>query len=120
MPPKPFYPCRKAGCGALVQGGGYCDNHKQESGWQHTSKLSRHKRGYGTAWVKLRENIMRRDRRLCRFCLAAGRYVVATEVDHITPKAKGGTDESGNLQALCSPCHKSKTAIDRRLSSLQG
>ena len=52
---------------------------------------------------------MLRDSGLCQLCAAAGRVQLAHEVDHITPKAKGGTDEEGNLQALCSPCHQRKT-----------
>lgn len=37
---------------------------------------------------------------------------MATEVDHITPKAKGGTDDADNLQAINAECHKRKTAED--------
>jgi 5-methylcytosine-specific restriction protein A len=36
----------------------------------------------------------------------------ANQVDHIVPKAKGGTDHEGNLEALCRPCHETKTIID--------
>jgi 5-methylcytosine-specific restriction protein A len=36
--------------------------------------------------------------------------VSATQVDHIKAKAVGGTDEDNNLQPLCGPCHKAKTA----------
>lgn len=32
------------------------------------------------------------------------------EVDHIINIAEGGTDDDSNLQALCIPCHKAKTA----------
>ena len=115
MPSKPHMPCRKAGCRALVQGGGYCPDHKQESGWQHTTgQASRHKRGYGSWWDKLRKVILRRDSGLCQPCKAHGRYVVATAVDHIVPKSQGGTNEQSNLQAICTPCHAHKTATERR------
>lgn len=75
--------------------------------WHRTS---RHERGYGTAWDKARQATLKRDRHLCQVCEAAGRVTVATEVDHITPKAEGGTDDMSNLAAICSNCHKAKTA----------
>ena len=31
-------------------------------------------------------------------------------VDHIYPRSRGGTDERGNLQALCSTCNRRKNA----------
>ena len=33
-------------------------------------------------------------------------------MDHITPKAKGGSDDEGNLQSLCKPCHEAKTTAE--------
>lgn len=30
-------------------------------------------------------------------------------VDHVTNKARGGTDEDANLQGLCGTCHTEKT-----------
>jgi 5-methylcytosine-specific restriction endonuclease McrA len=74
------------------------------------SDTSRHDRGYGTAWYKTRARIMRRDKRLCQTCRRAGRATVATEVNHVKPKAQGGTDDEANLEAICSPCHKAETA----------
>ena len=40
-----------------------------------------------------------------------GRLVPATDVDHILPKAAGGTNDEINLQALCHVCHSKKTAV---------
>lgn len=77
------------------------------------STVSRHKRGYGSAWDKLRKIVMERDQRLCQCDECQGgrlRVVAAQEVDHIIPKAKGGTDDLGNLRAVSSDCHKRITA----------
>ena len=38
-----------------------------------------------------------------------GQVIVATEVDHIKPKAQGGGDGWDNLQSLCGSCHSYKT-----------
>lgn len=78
-------------------------------GW---SSLSRHERGYGSAWDKVRKLALKRDRHLCIPCLAGGRPTQATQVDHIKPKAKGGTDDMDNLQSICTECHEAKTAQD--------
>ena len=56
---------------------------------------------------------MDRDQWLCQPCLSRGRPTPATEVDHIKPKAKGGTDASDNLQAICRDCHEAKSSVDR-------
>ena len=40
------------------------------------------------------------------------------QVDHIVPLHKGGSNDVGNLQALCEDCHADKTARERgRVSS---
>lgn len=114
MATRPKIICRHPGCGALIELPGYCQRHQQDAcGWNRTSRASRHARGYGTYWQKLRQTILVRDKYLCQACLAAGRLVQATDVDHILPKAAGGTDEPDNLQALCRACHKQKTAKER-------
>jgi 5-methylcytosine-specific restriction protein A len=56
--------------------------------------------------------ILARDKYLCQPCLAAHRYTLATQVDHIKPKAEGGTDAHDNLQAICALCHDRKTEAD--------
>ena len=67
------------------------------------------KRGYGGSWRRWRLMVLAEEP-LCRECLAAGRVTPATDVDHIVPLADGGTNERGNLQALCHSCHSRKTA----------
>jgi 5-methylcytosine-specific restriction protein A len=79
------------------------------SGWH---KTSRHARGYGSRWVKLRAIIMQRDQYLCQPCLRTGRPTPATAVDHITAKAAGGTDDPSNLECVCDRCHKAKTQAE--------
>lgn len=76
------------------------------------SKQSRHDRGYGAAWVKTRARILIRDMHLCQPCRAKGRPTPATQVDHIKPKAKGGTEDDDNLQAICRNCHDAKTLAE--------
>ena len=85
-------------------------------GWQG-DRGSRHERGYGHEWVKLRLRILRRDGYLCQPCYKTGRPTPATQVDHITPKSQDGTDDWENLQAICDDCHKAKTQDEARQGS---
>lgn len=62
--------------------------------------------------MRIRERVFRRDGWLCRACALLGKTTVATEVDHVLPRHRGGTDDLENLQALCSECHARKTAQD--------
>lgn len=55
---------------------------------------------------------MDRDDWLCQPCQRKGRITPATEVDHITPKSRGGTDDLGQLQAICRECHQAKTETE--------
>lgn len=41
---------------------------------------------------------------------AAKEHPRSARVDHIMPKAHGGTDDPNNLETLCNTCHKAKTA----------
>ena len=106
MPSMPPRPCTKPGCYRLATKDGRCDQHQRKS-WDHTK--SRHERGYGNDWYKLRVFILRRDKNLCQVCLSKGIYTPATQVDHITPKALGGDNSHANLQSICGKCHTVKT-----------
>ena len=63
----------------------------------------------GRPWRRKREAILIRDNYTCKVC---GLTTKDLEVDHITNVAQGGTDDDGNLQAICVPCHKAKTALE--------
>jgi len=91
----------------------------RKSGWPTTS---RHERGYGSSWDRLRIAVLKRDNGLCQCSDCQGgkiRLTIANEVDHIVPKAKGGTDDMSNLQAINSVCHKAKTASEQGLTLKQ-
>lgn len=77
--------------------------------WHRTS---RHARGYGAAWDKLRLQILERDHFLCQRCASAGRVREASHCDHRIPRAKGGKDDADNLQSLCPECHRAKSIED--------
>ena len=47
----------------------------------------------------------------------AGCGAMATEVDHVVPRARGGGHD-GNLQSLCHRCHAAKTAREAAVSRL--
>ena len=57
---------------------------------------------------------MQRDMGVCQPCTKLGQLTVAYAVDHIKPKAEGGTDDLANLQAICRACHAAKTASEAR------
>lgn len=59
-------------------------------------------------WKAIRLQVLRRDKYLCQTCLP-GRYTEATEVDHVIPRAQGGTHELSNLSAICEECHHKKS-----------
>ncbi|WP_416046688.1 HNH endonuclease [Cupriavidus basilensis] len=118
MPARPSSICRQAGCGITIARPGYCVAHARPAGgWgADAERGTRQQRGYGAEWEQLRKRILRRARGLCECaeCRALDRVRVAKEVDHIVPKAQGGTDDDDNLQAINIDCHKAKTLRERK------
>ena len=82
--------------------------------WHHSAGSS-HARGYGWKWQQVRVAVLKRDRYVCQcsVCKSSGRVRVASEVDHIVPKAQGGSDAMDNLQAINAQCHRDKGLQDR-------
>lgn len=55
--------------------------------------------------VLTRKNILRRDGYKCVYC---GRGDLPLTVDHVLPKARGGTDSWENLVCACTVCNNRK------------
>src|SRR5579875_464819 len=53
----------------------------------------------------LREYVLHRDGHRCRYC---GRRGVALNLDHVTPRSRGGATRADNLVACCLKCNKAK------------
>ena len=64
------------------------------------------RKAYGWAWAQRRKQVLLEEKG-CRVCGQP-----ATEVDHIIPRAEGGTEDRANLQALCHEHHHMKTMAE--------
>jgi len=66
----------------------------------------------GSTWQAICARVIDRDGGLCRACAKFGHVTPAQEVDHARPLWAGGSDQLGNLQALCGAHHRAKTAAE--------
>jgi 5-methylcytosine-specific restriction protein A len=102
--------CAKPGCPELVRGAARCPEHTRALRAEiDSTRPCAARRGYDAAWRRLRLAHLRR-RPTCAFCEVDGRTTPATDVDHVIPLARGGTNTPRNLQSLCHEHHASKTA----------
>lgn len=100
--------CRHPGCRSTAERGAYaCAAHARPPE-PPRKRESAHARGYDRKWRRVRAHYLRKSP-VCEHC-----GDVASEVDHITPLADGGTHRHDNLRALCKPCHSRRTAADHR------
>lgn len=82
---------------------------------------SRHARGYGNAWDKLRVQILKRDCGMCQCEQCKGLKLKGTEVHHIVSKHKAkqlgwstaDIDNPLNLQCVNTECHKRITLAEQ-------
>ena len=65
------------------------------------------------AWHDLANTILDANP-YCINCQKNGLTELATEVDHIIPLFKGGSNDLDNLQGLCRDCHLDKTRKEKR------
>ena len=74
-------------------------------------------RGYGYRWRRLTARILAEHRaaygNFCPGWMREPHRAEVLTVDHIIPRAAGGTDERSNLQVLCRVCNSAKhTHVD--------
>ena len=101
-------PCLHPGCPRLQTQRHRCELHQPID-----SRAGANVR-YGKTWQKDRASVLRRDGYLCQRC----RVRPAKEVDHITPRSQGGTNDLWNLQSLCRPCHREKSLLEAQAKRL--
>ena len=107
MPKQSLKACAFPGCPTLFRGAGsYCPEHAktEQRRYNATERTSEAKKRYGYHWKKIRAKFLN-SHPFCEECRKNGRYVIATEVHHILPLARGGTNSIDNLMPLCKPCH---------------
>lgn len=89
----------------------HAERERERRGPQKDTRQSAHKRGYDSKWQRARKAFLNKHP-LCVTCKRGGRVTQATVVDHIVPH-KGDKAlfwSRDNWQALCAPCHSTKTA----------
>lgn len=73
--------------------------------WPSVIRLSRFVKVPYKKVVLTRKNILRRDSYRCGYC---GRGDLRLTIDHIIPKARGGSDSWDNLISACTICNNKK------------
>jgi 5-methylcytosine-specific restriction endonuclease McrA len=61
------------------------------------------------AGYELREYLLGKWARTCAYC---GKQNIPLQIEHIIPRAKGGTDRASNLTLACEQCNLTKGALD--------
>ena len=113
-PTRPPRPCIEPACPELVPStakSSRCSIH--DAAWKAREKARRRRynaargsseqQGYGHTWRKIRKAMLQAE----PYCQCGAR---ANTVDHIVPRRKGGSNEPGNLVAMCHSCHSRKTS----------
>lgn len=101
--------CSHRDCTTLVLGDTRCPNHKQPSGWSTSPRTASARRTSTAHWKLQRAKALQRDGHQCQ--IRGPRCTIqATQVDHVIPVSRGGTDDLTNLMSVCATDHAAKTA----------
>lgn len=89
-----------------------CDERLQAFVGKRGEAIWRH-RGAGREYLpgSIRYQVLKRAKYRCELC-GAHEDQIALHVDHIIPKARGGSDDLSNFQALCMTCNTNKRDTD--------
>lgn len=110
VPFKPKRPCSHPGCPKLTDGR-FCEEHAKHEARRY-EKYDRDpvvKKRYGRTWKRIRDLYIAAHP-LCEQCQKQSKTTPATEIHHIKPISRGGSNDFSNLMALCTPCHSEITA----------
>jgi 5-methylcytosine-specific restriction protein A len=89
---------------------------RQRKAWERSTGQVLAENPLPRGWAKLRQLVLWEEP-LCRPCQAAGVTTASVEVDHIIPRSRGGSSKRSNLQGICIPCHRDKTAREAQAGS---
>jgi 5-methylcytosine-specific restriction protein A len=108
VPLAPLRHCTAPECRELTRDG-RCKQHERKAWTSQSAAPVVRLRGRHNQKARLR---LFREKPLCAMCEASGRVTAATVRDHIVPLAEGGLESEDNVQGLCEPCHRAKTATE--------
>lgn len=100
-------------CGKPTQGN-YCQLHEPTIDEAERNARNPYRQAYkDPQYAKNRQHRFERAHGKCESC---GQVLLPAEweCDHLVPIRRGGTNAIENLRVLCKPCHRSKTATERR------
>ena len=116
--------CKHPGCPRHATRGSYrCSEHSaaQRAHEPQRPRESAARRGYDRTWRRVRAQFLTKHPACCGTLPATVPGGIgsrcdrpATEVDHVTALADGGTHAWSNLQPFCKSCHSRKTAAENR------